>query len=169
MALAPGAKEQAYIQKFYLYLHLTKPSEYLYLTFSKNLLGRESLRPAYLIADLKRMYPELFWWKRRKDRPFWEKELTPETALPYLVEGPEKRSEMTFGGAWKELYTWYRKHPKWHVQMEQLLAANHLKRPHDQLSEEVARKLYGTILENSVTRLEKFSALCFMRISLLMG
>ena len=31
------------------------------------------------------------------------------------------------------------KHPKWHVQMEQLLAANHLKRPHDQLSEEVAR------------------------------
>lgn len=35
VALAPGAKEQAYIQKFYLYLHLTKPSEYLYLTFSK--------------------------------------------------------------------------------------------------------------------------------------
>ena len=67
----------------------------------------------------------------------------------------------------KELYTWYRKHPKWHAQMEQLLAANHLKRPHDQLSEEVARKLYGTILENSVTRLEN-SLPVLMRISLLM-
>ena len=95
--------------------------------------------------------------EEEEDKPFWEKELTPETALPYLVEGLQVRSE-TFGGAWKELYTWYRKHPKWHAQMEQLLAANHLKRPHDQLSEEVARKLYGTILENSVTRLEKFSA-----------
>lgn len=159
VALAPGAKEQAYIQKFYLYLHLTKPSEYLYLTFSKISSEGKSLRPAYLIADLKRMYPELLV-EEEEDRPFWEKELTPETALPYLVEGLQVRSE-TFGGAWKELYTWYRKHPKWHVQMEQLLAANHLKRPHDQLSEEVARKLYGTILENSVTRLEKFSACAY--------
>ena len=159
VALAPGAKEQAYIQKFYLYLHLTKPSEYLYLTFSKISSEGKSLRPAYLIADLKRMYPELLV-EEEEDRPFWEKELTPETALPYLVEGLQVRSE-TFGGAWKELYTWYRKHPKWHAQMEQLLAANHLKRPHDQLSEEVARKLYGTILENSVTRLEKFSACAY--------
>lgn len=159
VALAPGAKEQAYIQKFYLYLHLTKPSEYLYLTFSKISSEGKSLRPAYLIADLKRMYPELLV-EEDEDKPFWEKELTPETALPYLVEGLQVRSE-TFGGAWKELYTWYRKHPKWHAQMEQLLAANHLKRPHDQLSEEVARKLYGTILENSVTRLEKFSACAY--------
>ena len=159
VALAPGAKEQAYIQKFYLYLHLTKPSEYLYLTFSKISSEGKSLRPAYLIADLKRMYPELLV-EEEEDRPFWEKELTPETALPYLVEGLQVQSE-TFGGAWKELYTWYRKHPKWHAQMEQLLAANHLKRPHDQLSEEVARKLYGTILENSVTRLEKFSACAY--------
>ena len=29
IALSPGAKEQIYIQKFYLYLNLTKPSEYL--------------------------------------------------------------------------------------------------------------------------------------------
>ena len=86
VALAPGAKEQAYIQKFYLYLHLTKPSEYLYLTFSKISSEGKSLRPAYLIADLKRMYPELLV-EEEEDRPFWEKELTPETALPYLVEG----------------------------------------------------------------------------------
>ena len=109
------------------------------MTFSKISSEGKSLRPAYLIADLKRMYPELLV-EEEEDRPFWEKELTPETALPYLVEGLQVRSE-TFGGAWKELYTWYRKHPKWHAQMEQLLAANHLKRPHDQLSEEVARKL----------------------------
>ena len=129
------------------------------MTFSKISSEGKSLRPAYLIADLKRMYPELLV-EEEEDKPFWEKELTPETALPYLVEGLQVRSE-TFGGAWKELYTWYRKHPKWHAQMEQLLAANHLKRPHDQLSEEVARKLYGTILENSVTRLEKFSACAY--------
>ena len=29
LALSPGGKEKAYIQKFYLYLNLTKPSERL--------------------------------------------------------------------------------------------------------------------------------------------
>ena len=35
IALSPGPKEEAYIQKFYLYMNLTKPSEYLYLSWSK--------------------------------------------------------------------------------------------------------------------------------------
>lgn len=159
ISLAPGAKEQAYIQKFYLYLHLTKPSERLYLTFSKVSSDGKSLRPAYLIADVRRMYPALSV-QEEDERALWEKELTPETAISDLVQGLKTRSE-TFGGAWKELYTWYYKHPEWHQKIEQLLAANHLKRPHDRLSEEMARKLYGTILENSVTRLEKFSACAY--------
>ena len=35
IALAPGTREKSYIQKFYLYLHMTKPTEELMLTYSK--------------------------------------------------------------------------------------------------------------------------------------
>ena len=34
MELAPGPREQVFIQKFYLYLNLTKPSEKLYLSYA---------------------------------------------------------------------------------------------------------------------------------------
>ena len=35
VALAPNGKEKMYIQKFYLYLDLTKPTDRLYISFSK--------------------------------------------------------------------------------------------------------------------------------------
>ena len=56
IALAPGTREKSYIQKFYLYLHMTKPTEELMLTYSKVSADGKSRRAAYLIGDLKRMY-----------------------------------------------------------------------------------------------------------------
>ncbi len=42
MNLSPGPKEKLYIQKFYLYMNLTKPSELLYLSLGKSIRGRKS-------------------------------------------------------------------------------------------------------------------------------
>ena len=50
-ALSPGAKEKTYIQKFYLYLHMTKPTEELMLTYSKVSADGKSRRAAYLIGE----------------------------------------------------------------------------------------------------------------------
>ena len=52
IALAPGTREKSYIQKFYLYLHMTKPTEELMLTYSKVSADGKSRRAAYLIGDL---------------------------------------------------------------------------------------------------------------------
>ena len=40
--LSAGGKEQAYVQKFYLYMMLTKPEEELYLSFASASGGRGS-------------------------------------------------------------------------------------------------------------------------------
>ena len=42
MELAPTARENSYIQKFYLYLNLTKPSAKLYLSYGRMGAGRTS-------------------------------------------------------------------------------------------------------------------------------
>ena len=59
MNLSPGPKEKLYIQKFYLYMNLTKPSELLYLSWAKVSGEGKALRPAYLVQDLMRLFPVL--------------------------------------------------------------------------------------------------------------
>ncbi|MCG4734874.1 hypothetical protein L0M92_14815, partial [Casaltella massiliensis] len=51
-ALAAGGKEKAYVQKFYLYMNLTKPSEKLKIYYSKVSAGGKAQRPSYLIQEL---------------------------------------------------------------------------------------------------------------------
>ena len=50
ITLTPGTKEKTCIQKFYLYLHMTKPTEELTVSFSKVSAEGKSLRPSYLIG-----------------------------------------------------------------------------------------------------------------------
>ena len=44
--LAPGAREQAFIQRFYLYRNLTKPSRQLYMSYAKIDREGKALRPS---------------------------------------------------------------------------------------------------------------------------
>ena len=72
IALAPGTREKSYIQKFYLYLHMTKPTEELMLTYSKVSADGKSRRAAYLIGDLKRMYTKLPVFNMDQHREYGE-------------------------------------------------------------------------------------------------
>lgn len=158
VTLSPGAKEKTFIQKFYLYLILTKPSEKIILTQSKATSEGSALRPAYLIMDLLKMYPNM----KIQDvtRTISKQELTKQSGLAFLVEGLQKKSE-GLGNEWKELYTWYACHPEWSREIEQIIEASFYKKPEDALTKRTAEKLYGKLLENSVTRLEKFSACAY--------
>ena len=158
VVLAPGAKEKAFIQKFYLYLLMTKPSEQLYVTYSKVSANGKTLRPAYLIQDLRRMYKKMEI--QDADCQPDKKELTPKSGFAYLIEKLQKKHE-GLGTEWQELYTWYRQNPKWRKKIEQIVEACFYEKPKDGLTTRTAQRLYGTILENSVTRLEKFSACAY--------
>lgn len=86
IALAPGTREKSYIQKFYLYLHMTKPTEELMLTYSKVSADGKNRRAAYLIGDLKRMYTKLPVFNM--DQYGMEtKEMLPQTGIGSLIEG----------------------------------------------------------------------------------
>ena len=158
VVLAPGAKEKAFIQKFYLYLLMTKPSEQLYVTYSKVSADGKTLRPAYLIQDLRRMYKKMEI--QDADCQPDKKELTPKSGFAYLIEKLQKKHE-GLGTEWQELYTWYRQNPKWRKKIEQIVEACFYEKPKDGLTTRTAQRLYGTILENSVNRLEKFSACAY--------
>ena len=132
IALAPGTREKSYIQKFYLYLHMTKPTEELMLTYSKVSADGKSRRAAYLIGDLKRMYTKLPVFNM--DQYGMEtKEMLPQTGIGPLIEGlqnPKKMEE----GSWQELYRWYCAQEDWSEKVHDLAKISRYRRPEDDLT-----------------------------------
>ena len=105
LALSPGAKEKTYIQKFYLYMNLTKPSKRLIISYAKASADGKALRPAYLVQDLLRMFPGICVTDE-ENRRLSERELTWEGGMKELAAGLRDR-HLGFSDEWKELYTWY--------------------------------------------------------------
>lgn len=152
--LKPSSKAQMYIQKFYLYLILTKPSEKLYISMAKTSVQGKSVRPSYLHGELRKLFPKLRVIE--EELRLEDSELTPEMGLNYLIEGL-RNEELQASQLWSELYIWYDTHPEWKEQVDLIIKANTYKKSEDCLTEEIASKLYGEVLKNSVTRLEKFA------------
>ena len=55
--LAPDERTESYMQRFYLYLCMTKPSRQLWVSYSLSDGNGALLRPSYLIRSLRRMFP----------------------------------------------------------------------------------------------------------------
>lgn len=162
--LAPGAKEKAFIQKFYLYQNLTKPSAQLVLSYSRQSGDGKGLRPAYLVQELLKSFPELSV-EDEELRPLGETEFLPESGVSYLVKGLQNLGEGSIGEEaflqWEELLSWYLKKEEWKERAELLLEANRYKKPDLHLDEKTAGELYQDLERTSVTRLERFCACAF--------
>ena len=59
LSLAPSVRDRAFIQKFYLYLLLTKPFEKVFLSYSRKDIQGNSLNASYLIKDLQDSFENL--------------------------------------------------------------------------------------------------------------
>ncbi len=159
LPLSPGGKERAYDQKFYLYLNLTKPSEYLDIYYCKVSGEGKALRPSYLIQEIRKLYPSLPVEEEEK-KGIFERELTARTALPIWI-GKKRLFPEELDATWCELYTWYRKNPRWKGKIRALLEAGVYERPKDSFSGQTAKKLYGEGFTDSISRIELFDACAF--------
>lgn len=152
LALAPGAREKVFIQKFYLYLNMTKPSDALYVTYARVGSDGKARRRSYLIKTLLGLFPGLVVEETADGRAAAGL-LTPQGSLPHVVDAFASGS---FTEQTAALASWYLAHEPYRGKMDELAAAAFCVHRDDPISRAVTRALYGTTLENSVTRLERF-------------
>jgi len=159
--LAPSSRENGYIQRFYLYLIMTKPSHRLYLSYSKSSPDSSALRPSYVIGRMRRLFPQINVVDEdvivQSEIPM----LTPENSLAYLLKGLQQMNKEEPSAKWKELYSWYQKNVEWKNRIQALVNAAFYTKNDKGLSKAVAKALYGEVLENSVSRLEQFAGCAF--------
>lgn len=164
--LAPTVREKSFIQRFYLYLNLTKPSEKLYLSYARVDGEGKAMRSSYLIHMILKLYKGLEI-QEIEEEPFIKRIVTSKSARALLVEGMEhaskwqKNEEEEQIRYWAALCRWYENEPKLKEEAAKLLEAAKLKHEDTPISAAVTRALYGTSIENSVTRLETFAACAF--------
>ena len=159
LSLSPGGKEKAYEQKFYLYMNLTKPSKRLEIFYSRVSSDGKSLRPSYLIQEIRRLYPDLVL-QDEEAKGFGEREWTEGLGLEAWIHGLGSLGRGV-DSAWMELHRKSRVDPIWKEKTDRLLDAGFYRRPSDPLTEETARRLYGEKFEDSITRIERFSSCAF--------
>ena len=159
--LAPSPRQQMYIQRLYLYLNMTKPSDLLYLSFAGMSGEGKALRPAYLIASMRQLFPQLSVEYPEKE-PVLSQIMTPEAGLPYLAGALREYAQ---GNMVQEetatLYRAYRERLEYAGLLQRLTDAAFYRYEHNPLQKNVARALYGQILRNSVSRLETYAACAY--------
>lgn len=163
LELAPGAREKVFIQKFYLYLNMTKPSHRLYVTFAKVNSDGKALRRSYLIGTLLKLFPGLTVAEQPEFEPA-DEILTPESALQFYIEGLQEEGfseKEELRERWLALASWYLSDETYGERAKRLLDAAFVKHSDSPISRAVTKALYGNTLENSVTRLERFAACAF--------
>lgn len=155
LTLSPTIREQQFIQKFYLYLNMTKPSDALYLTCARMSADGKSVRPSYLIGTICRMFPEIAVKEIDATRPL--PAVTVQNGLQSYLIGLLRAKEDEISEEWKALHHWFVGKEEWKPVVERIFAAAFDSYQGDQLSAEIAKLLYGSVLTGSVTRLELFA------------
>ena len=158
--LAPGIRENSYIQRFYLYQNLTKPRQGLILSWCRGSSDGKAMRPSYLVQRIRRLFPEL--------------SISDETAREplFLVTSRENGMDCLTGGFqearmgrekswWRELYRMYDSDEAYRQRVRKLAEAAFSLEEGGRLSYQTSKVLYGEVLKNSVTRLEQFAACAF--------
>lgn len=163
LELAPTPRQQMYIQRLYLYLNMTKPSHRLYLSYAKINSQGKSIRPAYLIDVVRKLFPELTV-EYPQNRSALEQIVTPREGCGYLAESLREYVSGTLAGERQtEFFTIYQAYGEESLAEERsmLTKAAFLRYRDSGLSRAVAGALYGKQLENSVTRLETYAACAY--------
>lgn len=162
---APTPRQQMFIQRLYLYMNMTKPSEKLFLSYSKVDSAGKSLRPAYLIDMMKKMYPTIEI-QHPQLRPLAEQIDNRREGMDYFISllrsyGSGMLTDEAEKSVFFTLYQDYHENEQYRDIVNRLTDIVFYQYQQKLLPREIARQLYGRILKNSVSRLEKYASCAY--------
>ncbi len=161
--LAPTPRQQMYQQRMYLYMNVTKPTEKLYISYAKVDAEGKPIRSSYFVGVVNDLFPQIrFVYTKSldyKDRLFAKTDGTRHfihSLRDYVNTGKESMYSV------QEMVSLHQFLEKDQTNnLKQLVNTAFFQYRPVPLSKEVAQALYGRILENSVSRLEKYAGCAY--------
>ncbi|MCR5420634.1 MAG: PD-(D/E)XK nuclease family protein [Lachnospiraceae bacterium] len=159
--LAPTARMQAYTQRLYLYMLVTKPSEELYISYSGLSQDGKSINPSYFVKMIRRMFPKLKPEIVKDD--ILNRIYNMNTAYVKIsaeMQDAVNRYDENQLREYFSLFKVFLKEEKYRNGLKKIMDAAFEKgdfSKKDEISKAVAAALYGTELTCSITRLENYA------------
>lgn len=97
--LSMTEREKVFIQKFYLYLNMTKPSERLYLSYSRIMSDGRARKMSYLLISIRKMFPNVAIMNEESRQKTLRLVRIPKSSITWEYAG-----EVLDGGIAKRLY-----------------------------------------------------------------
>ncbi len=162
--LAPSPRQKMYTQRLYLYMNMTKPSNRLYMTWAGCDQDGRTLRPAYLIEMMKKLYPDLAI-ENPEEEDIFERLETWQDSYDYVADGLREAVSGNLPSESKksllQILKVMQEEGETAEETEKLLQGAFAGYQEERLPKQLALALCGRDLVGSITRLETFAACAY--------
>lgn len=157
--LSPGTREQAFIQKFYLYMYMTKPSNKLIITYPNVGADNKPVLPSYLIDTLDNLFGKI---KRvaYDNAPDFDNLISKEEGFDLISAGLNQDGSVE-DEKYNELFRYYACDTLYRDDLLKIINNTYRTYENNPIESSVARALYGDTIKGSVSRIEKFASCAF--------
>ncbi|QXM06535.1 helicase-exonuclease AddAB subunit AddB [Crassaminicella indica] len=159
ITLGYDSQKKAYEEKFVIYTTLTKPSEYLWVSYALADQEGKAMRPSILIDRFKKIFAKLDIKSDVIQNLEHQKNLivTPKSTFKYLIENIRKKFDgKHVEDLWWDVYSWYYHNEEWNEKREGVIEGLFYNNQVEYIEANSAKKLYHLPIRSSVSRLEKF-------------
>lgn len=158
LELAPTAREEGFMQRFYLYLAMTNPGELLTLSWTGLSAEGKTMRPSSIISQIRKRFPDLKIQAATAEKDGVISFQAAGKAVITWLQDPEN---MERNPQFMELYRYLSREENKADEMKRLAEACTYSYTEAGIGREAARDLYGSILNGSVTRMEGYAACAY--------
>lgn len=148
--LAPSEKINAFVEQFYIYLAITKPSDRLYLSYRKVSESLKAMKPSYLITRITNLFEDI---KINEYDPMERRPGNIGAALRYVTGNIWNRDKQVLNNTYARIL----REQGFDTYINAMLKGARYVNTEKPLSSEAVKLLYGEQLKQSVSRLETFA------------
>lgn len=169
MELAPGISRRLLDERFLIYNALTSASRHVWISYPAADDEGKALLPSEVVRHLAKMFPHLqarpLLAQPGAEQPASEHEAFiehPRQTLKHLIVQLRRwKQGMNMPEIWWNAYNWYLTDPQWRGPLDMLLRSLFYRNGTKPLSAGTSRRLYGSKVRTSVSRMERFVACPF--------
>ncbi len=158
--IAKGTKDLLFEENFNIYKALLVPEERLYLSYASADNSGKALRPSILISRIKKIFIKL---NQTSDMIGKETSITTKEAIfEELLENIRRYQEKEkIDEVWFDIYNIYNNDQEYKQKLDNAIEGLSYTNKPEKLSKENIDKLYGNVLNTSISRLEQYKRCAF--------